>query len=982
MGWIWGLVAAIAAWVSWHLLGAETTSVALAAVLGWLVGERRGATDTRGDDLPARGVSGSAPLARPAPPPPLTPAAGVAVAASAPATEPGTGTWAATRTDAPAEAAPNPTERDRSFGPPEAENAAVERPGLVAPAPADSGGPRPLPAAIEAHSPAVLGRPEYVTSGPPAVPAGAPINPWLRESLGPFADEPAAAASTPFPNESTAVLRPGGLPVGLERLLSSDNWPIKVGVVLLLIGVGSGLKYLYDLGWLRVPIGARLLLVAVLALAALAFGWHERTRRRTFALSVQGGALGVLMMVVYAAYWAYGLLSPGVAFTGLVLLVGAGVALALVQRAQVLAALALLAGFAAPLLCSIGLGSPWTLLGYYLVLNLGVFVLGLKHGWRAVQLIGFFATFAASGYWGAHYYVPAYRAQVEPFIAIFFLLYLILTVAHARRDVTQGRAVDPILLFGVPVAAALMEAGVRQGESHWLGGVAVAVGTLYGGLWAWLRHRDDPPLLARGFAVLAVAFYAAAVPLWFGATLTAVLLAAQGSGVIWIGIRQALRIPRVLGASLHLLAGVAWIAGLFDDPGWPDWDGGDFYGALLIALSAGLASALCQRQARRSLLGVLLLLWALMFWTLAGLGQLLDRWPEHFAAGLVAWLGLSALAFALAARFGRWYGAATPALSVLLATVLWVLFASLDADGQPFAGRLPWGWAVYFGAGLLGLGVLRSTERALLPWAHGGLLLGAAVLFSIGLNAAASARPELGSGWGWAFAVLPWLVVLIALDGDWNGIGWPLQRDFAARRERLRAVAAVVVTGLLLASLASAGRADPWPYLPLANPLEFAQATALLLLWRVIQDRPGVEQRRTFAGVLAILAVVSISVAALRLVHHWGNVPWGAGIVRSMAGQAALSITWGALGLGAMLYGHARGLRAWWLKGALLMALVVLKLALIDRAYLGNVAGIVAFLGVGGLLAVVGYFAPAPPRTEAAAPGGSDRDPTITGDGR
>jgi len=36
----------------------------------------------------------------------------------------------------------------------------------------------------------------------------------------------------------------------------------------------------------------------------------------------------------------------------------------------------------------------------------------------------------------------------------------------------------------------------------------------------------------------------------------------------------------------------------------------------------------------------------------------------------------------------------------------------------------------------------------------------------------------------------------------------------------------------------------------------------------------------------------------------------------------------------------------------------------VDRQHLGNLAGIVSFLAFGVLCTVVGYFAPAPPRTD------------------
>ncbi|MEM6934930.1 MAG: DUF2339 domain-containing protein, partial [Pseudomonadota bacterium] len=61
------------------------------------------------------------------------------------------------------------------------------------------------------------------------------------------------------------------------------------------------------------------------------------------------------------------------------------------------------------------------------------------------------------------------------------------------------------------------------------------------------------------------------------------------------------------------------------------------------------------------------------------------------------------------------------------------------------------------------------------------------------------------------------------------------------------------------------------------------------------------------------------------------------------------------------------GKRWTWLIGTGLMALVVLKLFVVDLGNTGTVARIVSFLAVGGLLLVVGYLAPAPPR-EALKP--------------
>ena len=60
-----------------------------------------------------------------------------------------------------------------------------------------------------------------------------------------------------------------------------------------------------------------------------------------------------------------------------------------------------------------------------------------------------------------------------------------------------------------------------------------------------------------------------------------------------------------------------------------------------------------------------------------------------------------------------------------------------------------------------------------------------------------------------------------------------------------------------------------------------------------------------------------------------------------------------------------------WLAGAVLMGVVLAKLVLVDRQHLGNLLGIGSFIAYGLLCTVVGYLAPAPPRSADENP---DRD--------
>ena len=94
--------------------------------------------------------------------------------------------------------------------------------------------------------------------------------------------------------------------------------------------------------------------LAIAAIGALAFGWRERGRRRAFGLSLQGGAIGILLMTVFAAFRPITLVPPGAAFAMMLILVAGTGVLAVLQDALAFAVLGIIAGFAAPILISTG----------------------------------------------------------------------------------------------------------------------------------------------------------------------------------------------------------------------------------------------------------------------------------------------------------------------------------------------------------------------------------------------------------------------------------------------------------------------------------------------------------------------------------------------------------------------------------------------------------------------------------------------------
>jgi hypothetical protein len=115
-------------------------------------------------------------------------------------------------------------------------------------------------------------------------------------------------------------------------------------------------------------------------------------------------------------------------------------------------------------------------------------------------------------------------------------------------------------------------------------------------------------------------------------------------------------------------------------------------------------------------------------------------------------------------------------------------------------------------------------------------------------------------------------------------------------------------------------------------------------------------------------------------VHHWLGVSYTLGALgASVELQASLSVTWAALAMATMVLATRRARRAAWFAGAGLMAVVVIKLFLVDLAGSGTLARIFSFIGAGLLLLLVGYFSPVPPR-EAVAPAPDEGQPDEAAD--
>ena len=807
-----------------------------------------------------------------------------------------------------------------------------------------------------------------------------PHRPWQdieparhSELTQPAVPRPAPPPPMPAPeNPFTAAIR---------NFFTGGNTLVRVGVIVLFFGVAFLLRYMAE--HTHVPIEVRLSGVALFSIGLVVLGWRLRSTRTGYALALQGGGVGILYLIVFAALRLYSILPAAIAFPLLALIAIISAILAILQNSLSFALLAVSGGFLAPVLASSGQGSHVVLFSYYAVLNAGILGIAWFKAWRPLNIAGFLFTFAIGTAWGVLKYRPEDFGTTEPFLVLFFLFYLGISILFTlRQSVNLTGYIDGTLIFGTPIVVFSLQAAMLHDKPMSLAYSAIAMSALYLLIAYALKRRraESQKLLIESFIALGVAFLTLAIPLALDARWNAAAWALEGAALIWVGCRQNRLLPRVFGTLLNIAAGCV-VAKEFDI-GTAHWalPIGGFFG-LLVQSAAAIFSARTLHSNRQHLremehlLPDVLYWWGLFWWLVGGFSEVHHYVPTHHAmpAALVL-VTVTTLSSGEIYRRTQLGAARIAALLQLPAMLAFAAYATIHLRHPSAAGGW-WAWPSAFG-GLYYL-IFRHEGAARAPLANWLNAVAAwAVCALSSWELAWQVNTGIAGGDTWraaAWAAIP-AFFLWRLPRLVTRIKWP----FAKNREAYLFVAGVGVAFYLGAwSLAtnatSSGDSAPLPYVPMLNPLDLAQAFVLLILlryWRFLRavaspDFMRIDQRLPLPA-LATLAFIWLNAVLLRTLHQWFGVPLVLeDLMASTLVQTCLSLFWSILALVTMLIAARKKNRLVWLVGAVLLGVVIAKLFLIDLSRSGSVERIVSFVGVGLLMLVVGYLSPLPPARES-----------------
>lgn len=214
----------------------------------------------------------------------------------------------------------------------------------------------------------------------------------------------------------------------LEKFVG-ENLINKIGIVILVIGVGIGAKYAIDHDlispWTRIILGY------LLGLGLFGSAFRLRKEFENFSAVLLSGSMAIMYFITFAAYSFYSLIPVGLTFLLMVLFTIFTVAAAIRYNRQVIAHIGLVGAYVVPFLLSDGSGRVVVLFSYMAIINAGILVIAFRKYWKPLYYSSFILTWVIILSWFVPGYVTGEHFTLAwIFISIFFVTFYLIFLAY------------------------------------------------------------------------------------------------------------------------------------------------------------------------------------------------------------------------------------------------------------------------------------------------------------------------------------------------------------------------------------------------------------------------------------------------------------------------------------------------------------------------------------------------------------------------
>ncbi|MSR58978.1 MAG: DUF2339 domain-containing protein [Planctomycetaceae bacterium] len=322
--------------------------------------------------------------------------------------------------------------------------------------------------------------------------------------------------------------------VSMEYAIASQ-WLLRVGIVILVVGVGYFLQYSVEHGLLNEL--ARVALSTMVGLGMLIAGTQLLGRRyHVLGQGLLGGGLATLYFAVFASANLYHLVGMITAFVLMSLVTALAGAIAVRFNSILVAVLGIIGGYGTPIVLSTGVVNFPGLYGYMLVLGVGVLGICYWKNWPLLSYLSFLSTYALF-FSSMQSYDVGHFWEVMPFVTAFFVLFSTTTFLYKIVNASKSNLLDLLALLvnaGVYFAVSYHLVEPVYG-SQWVAAVTLSLAAFYTAhVFYFLGRRLVDRELLVSFIGLAAFFLAVTMPLILSREWVTVSWAIQAFILLWV----------------------------------------------------------------------------------------------------------------------------------------------------------------------------------------------------------------------------------------------------------------------------------------------------------------------------------------------------------------------------------------------------------------------------------------------------------------
>lgn len=339
----------------------------------------------------------------------------------------------------------------------------------------------------------------------------------------------------------------------------ASQWLLRIGIVILVVGIGFFLKYSIDKGLIGPT--TRVALVVITGLVMLISGTRILGGKyHLLGQGLMGGGFASLYFSVFAAYEYLDLIEAVPAFIAMALITLVAGVMAVRFNSLLVCVLGIIGGYGTPLMLSAGPTNYPALFGYMLVLGCGVLFISVYRNWPLAHYLSFVANyslfFMAIQTTSENRYDSSQFWLVYPFTIAFFVLFSTMAFLNKQIRNLPAQLLDLLaLLVNASVFFGISYQLVNEAYGQiWVGAVSLGLSIYYGlHLNALLRRKEVDRNLMVVFLGLTSCFLAITMPLMISKQWVTASWSLQALLLMWMAFQLRSRMIRTISYILFAL---------------------------------------------------------------------------------------------------------------------------------------------------------------------------------------------------------------------------------------------------------------------------------------------------------------------------------------------------------------------------------------------------------------------------------------------